>query len=124
MRGTLALLLTLALAISLSGCTGMGSSAAVKVSATDNQFNPNSKSIKQNTEMTWTNDGNNRHSITIHKVGDAVTTTKIDRDIEKGTSTTYKFEETGTYHVYCKYHSGGTAGSFGDGMVMTVTVTA
>jgi plastocyanin len=124
LQKTILIVLTLVLAVAVSGCAGLGGSKAEKISATDNQFTPNSKSVKQNTEMTWTNNGDAAHTVTIHKVNDPVTTTKKDTEIAKGTSTTYKFEETGTYHVYCKYHSGGTAGSFGNGMVMTVTVTA
>jgi plastocyanin len=116
----LVLLSSLVLAIAASGCMG----GATKVSATDNAFTPNSANAKQNEEFSWKNDGENLHSVTIHKVGDPVTTTKKDTDIAKGTSTAYKFEETGTYHVYCKYHSGGAAGQFGSGMVMTVTVAA
>lgn len=107
------------LAIATSGCTG---AAGTTISAGDNMFTPNSANAKQNDEFSWKNDGNNLHSVTIHKVGDPLTTTKKDTDIAKATSTSYKFEETGTYHVYCKYHSGGATGQFGSGMVMTVTV--
>lgn len=117
----LVLLTICALVTSFSGCTMGGGE---KVSAKDNMFEPNTLSIKQNTEVTWTNDGNNAHAVAIHKVPDPVTTTKKNDELPKGTSTSYKFEETGTFHVYCKYHSGGAAGSFSNGMVMTVTVTA
>lgn len=103
-----------------SGCMGLG--ASEKVSATDNQFTPNSLTLKQNGVTEWKNDGSNRHSITIHKVGDPVTQTKKDTDITAGTNTDHKFQETGTYHVYCKYHSSGAAGQFSNGMVMTITV--
>ncbi|MBI2077545.1 MAG: hypothetical protein HYT80_04115, partial [Euryarchaeota archaeon] len=61
------------------------------------------------------------HSITIHKVGESGT--KKDNNIEKGSSTNFKFEQTGTFHVYCKYHCTGCAtGTYSTGMVQTVTV--
>jgi len=101
---------------------GTGTSGGKTVSATDSQFTPNSLSVKQNDKVTWTNDGSAMHSVTIHKAGDAVTVTKKDSDIAKGTSTDFTFQETGTFHVYCKYHSGGATGSFSNGMVMTITV--
>lgn len=108
----------LVLAFSFAGCMGKTKT----VSATDSQFTPNSLSISQNDKVKWTNDGTMRHNVGIHKVGEPATTTKKDTDIEKGTSTDYKFEETGTFHVFCKYHSSGAAGTYNTGMVMTVTV--
>jgi plastocyanin len=122
MRTATVLLITLVLGTFMSGCTMMGGGSKT-VSATDNQFSPNTLSIKQNTQVTWKNDGSNTHSVTIHKVGDGSATTKKDTDIQKGTSTNFKFEETGTFHVFCKYHSAGSAGQYGTGMVMTVTVS-
>jgi len=108
----------------LSGCSTQTVTGSEKVKAQDNQFSPNSLSIVENDKVEWTNDGQNLHSITIHKVGDPVTTTKKDTDIAKGTSTDFAFTEDGTFHVYCKYHSGGSAGNFDNGMVMTITVKA
>lgn len=117
----LALFLVCAMMTSFSGCTMGGGET---VSAKDNMYEPNTLSVKQNDEVTWKNDGNNRHTVTIHKVGDPVTTTKKDTEIPSGSSTSYKFEETGTFHVYCTLHSAGKTGQFGNGMVMTVTVAA
>lgn len=107
----------------LAGCTS-GGEAAKDVRAKDDKFEPNSVSLNENEKIKWTNDGANLHSVTIHKVGDAVTQTKKDTDIAAGTSTEFTFSEDGTFHVYCKYHSGGSAGTFNNGMVMTVTVKA
>lgn len=105
----------------LAGCTS-DSGVAKDVRAKDNKFEPNSVSLNENEKIKWTNDGQNTHSVTIHKVGDAVTQTKKDTDITKGTSTEFTFSEDGEFHVYCKYHSGGSAGTFDNGMVMKVTV--
>lgn len=107
----------------LSGCAS-GEAAAKDVRAKDDKFEPNSVNLNENERIKWTNDGQNLHSVTIHKVGDAATQTKKDTDIAAGTSTEFTFSEDGTFHVYCKYHSGGTAGQFSNGMVMTVTVKA
>lgn len=116
------LLVTASLAtfVALSGCTDGKSGNTV--SATDNQFTPNTMTVKEDTAVSFKNDGNVLHSVTVHKVGDPATQTKKDTDIAKDASTTYEFPDAGTYHVYCKYHSGGAAGNFGTGMVMTVTV--
>jgi plastocyanin len=115
--------------VGLSGCTtkmGGGSDnedgLMSDVSATDNQFTPNSLNLKENQGITVKNDGNSLHSVTVHKAGDAATSTKKDADIAKGTSTDYTFDESGTFHVFCKYHSGGLTGDYSTGMVLTVTV--
>lgn len=120
---TFVILCGLLFLVATSGCM-IGDQRKEQVSATENQFTPNSLSIDQNVEVVWKNNGQQVHSVTIHKAGDPPTTTKLDRDITSGTETSYKFEETGTFHVYCKYHSGGATGQFTTGMVMTVTVTA
>ena len=119
----LALFAICAMMTSFSGCTMLGGGGQT-VAAKDNMFEPNTLSIKQNDEVTWNNEGSNRHTVTIHKVGDPVTTTKKDTEIAAGSGTSYKFEETGTFHVYCTLHSAGKTGSFSSGMVMTVTVAA
>lgn len=119
----LVLLTICALMTSFSGCTMLGG-GDMTIAAKDNMFEPNTASIKQNDVVTWKNEGSNRHTVTIHKGGDALTTTKKDTEIAAGSSTEYKFEETGTFHVYCTLHSAGKTGQFTNGMVMTVTVTA
>ena len=121
---TLVILCRLLFLVASSGCTMIGDQRKEQVSATENQFTPNSLSIDQNVEVNWKNDGQQVHSVTIHKAGDPLTSTKKNTDITSGTETSYKFEETGTFHVYCKYHSGGSTGQFTSGMVMTITVTA
>jgi len=124
MRSIPNLLIAIVVALTLSGCTmNDKGQATTAVAAKDNQFEPNTLSLKENAKITVKNEGDNLHSVTVHKAGDPATQTKKDTDIAKGTSTEYTFDESGTFHVYCKYHSGGAAGSFGSGMVLTVTVT-
>ena len=120
MRVLLPLVMGFVLSVAISGCMG-GTKGSTSVSAKDNQFDPNSLSLKQNDMINVKNTGANLHSVTVHKVGDTVTTTKRDTDIQPNASTEYKFEETGTFHVYCKYHT--PPGQFSTGMVLTVTVS-
>lgn len=122
MRNIIILAMALVVSVGFSGCTGNTGGATTKdVSATDNQFDPNTLELKEGSMIAVKNNGENLHSVTVHKVNDPATTTKKDTNIEKGASTDYKFEESGTYHVYCKYHT--PPGQFQTGMVLTVTVT-
>lgn len=106
----------------LSGCSTQRVTGPEEVHANDNQFDPVSLKVKENDKVKWTNHGQNTHTVTIHKVGDPITTLKKDTTLDVGASTEYTFPEEGTYHVYCKYHSQGSTGMFSSGMVMTVTV--
>lgn len=122
MRILMIAIAALLLPLWLSGCSTQRVTGPEEVHANDNQFDPVSLKVKENDKVKWTNHGQNTHSVVIHKAGDSITTLKKDTDLAVGTSTEYTFAEEGTYHVYCKYHSGGTTGNFGTGMVMTVTV--
>jgi plastocyanin len=113
----------LLIAFVLAGCSHGGQPAAgPDVEARDNRYEPNSLTVSQNDRVTCENVGQNEHTVTIHKAGEPLTQTRKDTEISPGASTDYRFEETGTYHVYCRYHSAGTAGDFEDGMVLTITV--
>lgn len=122
MRKAIVAVAALWLALVLSGCSTQRVTGPEDVHALDNRYDPVSFTIKENDKVKWTNHGQNPHTVTIHKAGDSFTTTKKDTPIAVGTSTEFTFTEEGTYHVYCKNHSAGAAGSFNDGMVMTVTV--
>lgn len=92
------------------------------VIVSDNLFTPTTLASAHPANVAWKNDGGARHSITIHQAGRAVTDHAKDTDLLAGASTDFTFAEAGTFHVYCKYHSSGSSGNFGSGMVMTITV--
>lgn len=67
-----------------------------KVSMKDKKFLPESLSVKKGTSVTWTNDDNIEHTVTID-VGDGPKSEKI----KPSQTYSYKFEEKGAYG----YHS-------------------
>ncbi len=87
------------------------------VSMVDDSFRNANFSTSPGGQAMYMNQGNNEHTVTIHRVGDPATTTKIDKTLQPGTTETYTFAVAGTYHVYCRLH-----GTMTTGMTSTVTV--
>lgn len=84
----------------------------VQVEADDNFFRPEKITITAGTQVTWTNVGQKKHTVTYGTVFDA--------DIKPGETFSFTFDKPGTYQYYCVTHSESDT----DGMVGTITVTA
>ena len=102
------LLTTLALlAIALAGCSGSDTSNTApgdnqSVSIKDFNFNPSTVNLNKGSTLQWTNDGQQKHSVTIHSpAGTEVKT----QDLTNGQKTTYTFNDAGNFHVVCRFHS-------------------
>lgn len=115
------LLSALLLAIAFAGCTASSSN---DVTLGDNYFDrPGADRNGQTTAaigdtFTFTNDGHNQHTVTIHVPPDAATTFRHDEVLQPGETTSFTFDEAGTYHVFCRFH-----GDFTTGMRLTVVVS-
>lgn len=68
-------------------------------------------------EFMFVNEGQRDHTVTIHKVGDALNVTVLDEVIAPGEEVGYTFAQATTYHVWCRYH-----GTMTGGMHLTVVV--
>lgn len=111
----------LLMAVPLVGCAEDGAAPedgedeTVQVAALDNEFDPASVSLSLNGMVEWTNQGDAAHTVEIeHEDGEMMLHSE---EIQPGDTTSFVFEEAGTYDVWCAYH-----GSAGQGMAMTVTV--
>jgi len=135
----LAALVTLALAASgcsstsTSGSTTSGattSSGAMmnhtmmmdyKVSITDNQFNNGTLTVPVGAKVTWTNNGQNPHSVTADDGSfDSSPNCQVGVPLSQvcmtnGATFSFTFQKTGTVKYHCKVHSSMTA---------TITVVA
>lgn len=100
----------------LSGCSA-GSQAEVKVG--DDYFEPEDQHISVDSKLLFkVEDGaQHAHTVTIHKAGDPLTTLQLNETVSAGEDVDFKFEEGGTYHVWCMFH-----GTMTGGMHMLVTV--
>lgn len=90
----------------LAGCSGgsqSGGSASVEetssVSMTGAQFDPRNIHVDTGTEVTWTNDDSDEHTVT-----SASDNWSKDATVPAGEQTTHTFQESGVYEVYCRYH--------------------
>lgn len=106
------------LVVALPGClddAGPADGTSAEVAALDSEFDPNELTVGFGEAVTWTNEGQLSHTVEVrHQDG----TSKVHTaEIEPGESTTYTFEQTGTFDVWCRFH-----GQPGEGMAMTVTV--
>lgn len=89
------------------------------INAIDNNFGPQTVTVKAGTKVTWTNSGKNVHNI--KPKGDPKATTWGVGDAGFGPGAQYSrvFDRPGTYVYYCSIHGTPKAGMFG-----TITVTA
>lgn len=109
----------------VAGCTDQElGKEATEVEVDDNSFEVEGEPETKNGEATaragdtfeFKNEGNVRHSVTVHRPPDPATTTIKDVDLEAGRETTLTFDKAGTYHIWCKYH-----GELGQRMHLNVT---
>jgi plastocyanin len=85
-------------------------SGAVTVLAGDNVFEPQTLTVADGTEITFTNDGRNQHNVLA--VGDTPFSAET-ASFEPGESFTWKASKPGTYRYYCSIHGTATAGMTG-----------
>lgn len=62
---------------------------------TRSTFSPDSLMVNVNNTVVWVNDDNITHNVSFNEV---------DSDIAAGGSFKFYFDNTGTYHYFCKYH--------------------
>lgn len=100
------------------GDGGMGQGetvVAANVSMTGSEYEPMQVQVSPGDTVRWTNEDPYEHTVTIREEN---TSQKLkDTNVPSGESTTFTFEEAGTYQVWCRYH-----GQPGSGMHMTVQV--
>jgi plastocyanin len=121
MRSNLLALATIGLFL-MAGCAGAGATA---VELDDNYFQVVGKPATKNGDATakvgekwkFDNDGTHTHTVTVHWVGDAATTTMKNQTLAHGASTDFTFAKAGTFHVWCTIH-----GAMTSGMHITVKV--
>ena len=101
--------------LALAGCSSGGAGAEVQVR--DNEFEPKQLTVAAGDEVRFDVQGSNPHTVTIHMVGDAATTLKLDETVGAGDDVGFTFAAKGTYHVWCRFH-----GTMTTGMAMLVTV--
>jgi plastocyanin len=105
------------------GGAGDASGTPLKVALKDNTFEDGDLMLDVGRMVSYVNEGQHGHTVTIHYAGDAThngdpgTTLKLDQVLAPGEAANYKFEAPGTYHVWCKYH-----GTMTSGMSSVVTV--
>ena len=93
---------------SASAGGGGGGSGAGAVTIIDNAFQPASLSVKVGDTVTWTDTGNNPHTVTFDQGGQTSDT------LSTGKTYSQKFDTAGSFTYHCKIHSSMTA---------TITVT-
>lgn len=81
---------------------GAQASAGDKVQIKDFAFSPKSLKIKAGTTVTWTNEDDNKHTVT----SDASDPAKFDSgDLVKAKTFTFTFSKPGTYKYMCDIHN-------------------
>ncbi|HUR62478.1 MAG TPA: hypothetical protein VM286_08970 [Candidatus Thermoplasmatota archaeon] len=101
-----------------TGATGTADPLAASVDLHDDSFaNGNKTGLAVGTHIKYANKGLHGHTVTVHWVGDALTTYKLDQTLQPGQSVNYTFAAPGTYHVFCRFH-----GTMTTGMATVVTV--
>jgi LPXTG-motif cell wall-anchored protein len=100
-----------------------GPALAASVSVVDNVFSPKVITIKVGESVTWTDSGNNPHTVTSDTGAfdsSPNCPTQLSSCLHKGQSFSHSFSSVGTYPYHCKIH--GAAG--GIGMSGTIVVTS
>lgn len=103
------------LALALAGCSSASGGTEVRV--LDNRFDPPTLTVAAGEEVHFEVEASNPHTVTIHFVGDPVTTLKLNQTVQGGEDVHFTFAAAGTYHVWCRFH-----GTMTTGMAMVVTV--
>lgn len=69
------------------------------VAMTNSQFDPRNIAVGTGETVTWTNEDDYAHTVT-----SASDNWNKDTDVSAGGSTTYTFDDSGVYDVYCELH--------------------
>jgi plastocyanin len=122
------LLLALSIVMLLAGCTGStvtdttsaspGGATSRKVDLYDNRFEDGNLTLTKGATITYRNEGEHGHTVTVHWVGEPVTTLRLDKTLQPGETVDFTFKDAGTYHVWCRFH-----GMMTSGMATVVKVT-
>ena len=67
-------------------------------------FDPEELTIAAGTEVTFVNADSAAHTVTEGTDGTAVEDPIIDEELEQSGSTSFTFEEAGTYDITCRFH--------------------
>jgi plastocyanin len=81
---------------------------SVEIEAVDNSFQPEAARVAAGTEVTFVNAGRNSHNVVPEEDG-AEWGVDTD-DFQPGDSSSYTFDEPGTYRFYCSIHGTVDAG--------------
>ena len=81
---------------------------SVEIEAIDNSFQPEAAQVAAGTEVTFVNAGRNSHNV-VPEDEDAEWAVDTE-DFQPGDSSSYTFEEPGTYRFYCSIHGTVDAG--------------
>lgn len=75
---------------------------AANVTMRSSEFHPAQLTVDAGDTVRWTNEDSYQHTVTIRK---ANTSQRLkDTTVEAGGSTTFTFEEAGSYDVWCRFH--------------------
>ncbi len=77
------------------------------------QFDPPELTITAGTEVSFVNADSAAHTVTEGTDGEAADDPIIDEELQRNGSTSFTFDETGTYEITCRFHGS---------MNMTITV--
>jgi plastocyanin len=75
---------------------------SVEIEAVDNSFQPEAGRVAAGTEVTFVNAGRNSHNV-VAEDEDAEWAVDTE-DFQPGDSSSYTFDEPGTYRYYCSIH--------------------
>ncbi len=92
--------------------TSVGSGQTVNVTVRDFEFSPKVLTVKIGTTVTWTNQGQAKHTVTSD---DGASFNSL---LMPGQTFTFKFDKAGTFAYHCMFHGG----PGGKGMSGTVIV--
>jgi plastocyanin len=75
---------------------------SVEIDAIDNSFGPEAAKVAAGTEVTFVNAGRNSHNV-VPEDEDAEWGVEAD-EFQPGDTSSYTFDEPGTYRYYCSIH--------------------
>jgi plastocyanin len=112
-------LVALSIVALLAGCTGStygstfttpATGATKSVGLYEYYFENGNLTLAKGDSVTYRNEGTQAHTVTVHWVGEPVTTLRLDKTLQPGESVTFTFRDAGTYHVWCRFHGMMTSG--------------
>lgn len=76
------------------------------VTVTEHAFNPRTLRVRPGTEVTWTNEGDDSHTVQSEVFNPDVATDWrfYSADLVSGASVSHTFEKSGVYEYYCTAH--------------------